>query len=261
MKAFSHILLDIEGTIVLDKKYTPVPGAVEWFNSLAKSGIQSRLVTNNTTESPDDLHTILRDKGFAYDRGDLFTCLSVAGDKMVKQKAKSCFVIGVDNVKNYLQSRGIEPVDTYESDAVLVGLDPTLTYQKMNTAVKAILENGAKLYTLHRNRLYVDENRETVMSSGPIAAALENACMVRAVTCGKPDRQFYLSAIAGWNVPRDRILMVSDDPFADLVGAKKLGMETCWVLTGSQKDRAVVSKFRKEHRPDYITESVTDIPV
>jgi len=260
MQRFSHLLLDIEGTIVLDKRYTPVPGAVEWYNSLAQSGIKARLVTNNTTESPDDLYEILRQKGFILERRDLFTCISVAADKMIRQKARTCFVIGVENVKKYLRSRGIEPVETYKADAVLVGLDPTLSYQKMNIAVKAIIEKGAKLYTLHRNRRYVDENRETVMSSGPIAAALENACLVRELVCGKPDRGFFLSSIKGWNVLPGKILMVSDDPFADLVGAKKLGMRTCWVLTGSQKDRRVIEKIKSEHRPDFVLGSVIKIP-
>jgi len=261
MKKYKHLLLDIEGTIVLDKKYTPVPGAVEWFNSLKGKGIESRLVTNNTTESPDDLYREISDRGFIFERDELFTCLSEAAERMIRQQAKSCFVIGVENVKRYLQSRGIEPVESWKADSVLVGLDPTLSYQKMNTAVKAILENGAKLYTLHRNRRYVNEERETVMSSGPIAAALENACMVKAVVCGKPDRRFFLASVNGWDVPRDRILMVSDDPFADLVGAKKLGMTTCWVLTGSQKDRSVIKKIPESQHPDYVLNTITDIPI
>jgi ribonucleotide monophosphatase NagD (HAD superfamily) len=126
--------------------------------------------------------------------------------------------------------------------------------------VGAIIENGAKLYTLHRNRRFVDENREIVMSSGPIAKALENACLVRASLCGKPDRRFYLSCLKGWDVEPSRILMVSDDPFADLIGAKKIGMKSCWVLTGSQKDRGLLKKIPEKYRPDYILESVTDIP-
>ncbi len=261
VKKLTHLLLDIEGTIVLDKKYTPVPGVLEWFNALAEKGIEARLVTNNTTESPDDLYDIMCQRGFEIERRDLFTCMSEAAERMIRQKAKSCFVIGVDNVKKYLRSRGIEPVESWKADAVLVGLDPTLSYGKMNTAAKAILENGAKLYTLHRNRRYVDENRETVMSSGPIAAALENACMVKANVCGKPDRKFFLSSIKGWDIPREKILMVSDDPFADLAGAKKLGMKTCWVLTGSQKDLAVINKIPKNHRPDFTLDSVTEIPI
>jgi ribonucleotide monophosphatase NagD (HAD superfamily) len=145
-------------------------------------------------------------------------------------------------------------------DAVLIGHDPTVTYKKLNLAVGAIIENGARLYTLHRNRRFVDENRETVMSSGPIAKALENACLVRASLCGKPDRRFFLSSIKGWEVDASEILMVSDDPFADLVGAKKIGMSTCWVLTGSHKDRNEIRKIPAKYRPDYILDSVADIP-
>jgi HAD superfamily hydrolase (TIGR01450 family) len=260
MKRFHHLLLDIEGTVVLDKKYTPVPGVLKWFNSLHRSGIRARLVTNNTTESPENLYKILRRRGFIMERHDLFTCLSEAAAKMQRQKAKSCFVIGVDKVKKYLKSKGIEPVESWRAEAVLVGLDHKLTYEKMNVAVRAIIENGARLYTLHRNRRYVNEKREIVMSSGPIAAALEHACMVRAVLCGKPGRDFFLSSIKGWNVPREKILMVSDDPFADLEGAKKLGMKTCWVLTGSQKDRSAIKKIPEKYRPDYILPSVVETP-
>ncbi|UCE66358.1 MAG: HAD hydrolase-like protein [Candidatus Zixiibacteriota bacterium] len=264
MQKHSHLLLDIEGTIVLDKRYTPVPGSVRWFNSLAKKGVKARLVTNNTTESPDHLYDILRKRGFKFARDDFFTCLTVALARMkrnpAKGGAKSCLVFGKQAVKKYLRQNGIKPMDSKNVDAVLIGHDPTVTYKKLNTAVGAIIENGAKLYTLHRNRRFVDENREIVMSSGPIAKALENACLVRASLCGKPDRRFYLSSIKGWDVERSEILMVSDDPFADLIGAKKIGMKTCWVLTGSQKDRNVVKKIAKKYHPDYILDSVTDIP-
>ncbi len=260
MKKFTHLLLDIEGTIVLDKRYTPVPGSVRWYNSLTKKGVKARLVTNNTTESPDDLYDVLLKKGFKFDREDLFTCLSVALSRMKRSKVKSCLVFGVDAVKRYLRQNGITPKESREVDAVLIGHDPTVTYKKLNTAVGAIIENGARLYTLHRNRRFVDENREIVMSSGPIAKALENACLVKASLCGKPDRRFYLSSIKGWDVEPSKILMVSDDPFADLIGAKKIGMRTCWVLTGSQKDRRVLKKIPEKYRPDYILESVVDIP-
>ncbi len=261
MKRFTHFLLDVEGTIVLDKRYTPVPGAVRWFNSAVKSGIKARIVTNNTTEFPHDLYKILRQRGFVFLEEDLFTCLTEAVARMNRKGVKSCLVLGVEAVKKYLKSQGIRPLNSPKVDSVLVGLDPTLTYKKMNMAVDAIVNNGARLYTLHRNRRFVNENRETVMSSGPIAAALENACLVRAVVCGKPDRRFFLSTIKGWDVPPQKILMVSDDPFADLVGAKKIGMKTCWVLTGSQKDKSVVKKIPENLRPDYILKSVVEIPL
>jgi hypothetical protein len=51
-----------------------------------------------------------------------------------------------------------------------------------------------------------------------------------------------------------------DDPFADLIGAKKLGMSTCWVLTGSVKDRAASGKIPLKYRPDYINNSIIEIP-
>jgi len=259
VKRYRHFLLDIEGTIVLDKLYTPVPGAVRWLNNIIKHGARVRLVTNNTTESRDNLYRILRRKGFKFEKKDYFTCLTEAVVRMRSRGINSCLVLAKNAVRKYISQNGIRCRNSQLVDAVLVGYDPELTYKKMNMAVKAIAENRARLFTLHRNRRFVDENREIVMSAGPIAAALEFATLEKAIVCGKPDHRFFLDTVKGWDVPRNEILMVSDDPFADLIGAKKLGMATCWVLTGSQRDRSVVSKIPVKFRPDFIHESVTGI--
>jgi phospholysine phosphohistidine inorganic pyrophosphate phosphatase len=260
MKRYRYFLLDIEGTIVLDKKYTPVLGGVKWFNTLAKNGNRVRLVTNNTTESPDDLYDILVKKGFLFEKQDYFTCLTETVVQMKRRNVTTCLVLAKKAVKQYLSKNGIKPSNSFQADAVLVGYDPTLTYNDMNGAVKAIAENHALLFTLHLNRRFVDKEGDIVMSAGPIAAALEFATLTRAIVCGKPSRQFFLDSIKGWDIPREKILMVSDDPFADLIGAKKLGMSTCWVLTGSQKDPAAVKKIPAKYRPDYILDSVLEIP-
>jgi HAD superfamily hydrolase (TIGR01450 family) len=259
--SYRHLLLDIEGTLVLDKKYTPVTGSVRWFNSLSHKGIHSRLVTNNTTESPDDLYDILRGKGFRFERDSYFTCLTEAVVQMRKRHISTCLVLAKLKVEKYLRCCGIKPVKSANTASILVGYDPTLTYAKMNIAVKAIVENKAILFTLHRNRRFMNEKREIAMSSGPITAALEFASMTRAVVCGKPNKRFFMDSIKGWEIPRDKILMVSDDPFADLVGAKKLGMSTCWVLTGSVKDLQATGKIAPQFRPDLICDSVLDIPL
>ena len=260
MKHYAYFLLDIEGTIVLDKKYTPVPGAVKWFNDLIRHGSQARLVTNNTTESPDDLYDILRGKGFRFDKSDYFTCLTEAVLQMKRRNVKTCMVLAKKAVKIHLAKNGIKSSNSRNVDSVLVGYDPTLSYRKLNAAAGAVADCHARLFTLHRNRRFVNEQRDIVMSAGPIAAALENATLSRAIVCGKPNRRFFLDCLKGWDVPREKILMISDDPFADLIGAKKLGMSTCWVLTGSQKDPKAAQKIVKKFRPDYIFKSITDVP-
>ena len=260
MKRYRHFLLDIEGTIVLDKKYTPVPGAVRWFNGLAGDGNFARLVTNNTTESPDDLYDILLAKGFHFEKADYFTCLTEALAQMKRRHIRNCIVLAKKAVKIYLAKNGIKPSNSQYADSVLVGYDPTLTYKRMNLAAGAIADKHAILFTLHRNRRFVNEERDIVMSAGPIAAALEYATLTRAIVCGKPNKRFFTDCLKGWEIPRKDILMVSDDPFADLIGAKKIGMATAWVLTGSQRDPAAAMKIHRDYRPDYIFKSVVDIP-
>jgi len=180
---------------------------------------------------------------------------------MKNRNVKSCYALAKNQIKEYLKNEGIRSINDWRADSVLVGYDPKLTYHQLNIAVKAISDNRASLFTLHRNRKFVNEKRQIAMSAGPITAALEYACQTRAIVCGKPDRAFFLASIKGWNVSRNDILMVSDDPFSDLVGAKKLGMSTCWVLTGSHRNPSEADIIQSNLRPDFILKSVTGISV
>ena len=254
-------LVDIEGTIVKDKSYTPIEGAVEWINSFDSSPHRFILLSNNTTHRPKDLLALLRSKGFGVQPENLVTCMSAALNWLKKEGVKSCFVIGSAQLKEYLNENGIETPSHERVEAVLVGLDPSLNYEKLKVAVNALVKNDASLLALHANRLYKDEKGELSPSLGAVVKALEYSSQKEAKVFGKPSPEIYGEAMRKFNFEAEHCFMISDDPLSDLAGAKRLGMKTVFVTSGKYKDKEILKGLGEESQPDWVHQSVKEIRI
>jgi 4-nitrophenyl phosphatase len=254
-------LVDIEGTIVKDKSYAPIEGAVEWVNSFSSSTHHLVLLSNNTTHKPNDLVSLLKSKGFDVQTENLVTCMSAAVNWLKTGSVKSCFVIGSAQLKQYLNESGIETPSHHRVDAVLVGLDPSLTYDKLKVALSALVKNDAFLLALHTNRLYSDEKGELSPSVGPVVKALEYGSQKEAKVFGKPSPEIYREAMRKFNVEAEHCFMISDDPLSDLAGAKKLGMKTVFVTSGKYKNKEILKSLDEELQPDWVHQSVSEIRI
>jgi 4-nitrophenyl phosphatase len=254
-------LVDIEGTIVKDKSFTPIPGAVEWIDSFNSSLHKIVLVSNNTTHKPEDLLSVLREKGFDLKTENLLTCLSTALKWLKREMIKSCFVLGSSQLKAYLNENGIKTPSDDQADAVLVGLDTELTYEKLKLALNALMENNAALLALHANRVYKDTDGKLGVSVGGIIRALEYSSQKTARIFGKPEPEIYEEAMRQFDVKAEDCVMISDDPLSDLVGAKRLGMKAVFVTSGKYKEQNVLEALEPKLRPDWIHPSVAQIKI
>jgi 4-nitrophenyl phosphatase len=253
--------VDIEGTIVKDKSYTPIEGAVEWINSFDSSPHRFILLSNNTTHRPKDLLALLKSKGFDVQAKNLITCMSAALNWLKKEDVKSCFVIGSAQLKEYLNENGIETPSHERVESVLVGLDPSLNYEKLKVAVNALVKHEASLLALHTNRLYEDEKGELSPSVGPVVKALEYGSQKEAKVFGKPSSEIYREAMRKFDVEAQNCFMISDDPLSDLAGAKRLGMKTVFVTSGKYTDTRILKTLNEGFQPDWIHQSVKEIRI
>lgn len=253
-------LIDIEGTIVKDKSYAPVVGAVEWLKKVKASGKKFSLVSNNTTHPPDELLSLLQSKGFDLDEDNLDTCMKVTGEWLKKKNIQSCFVLGNEALKRYLNKEGLETREDSSVQALVVGLDEELNFQKLKIATRALVENNAHLVALHSNKVYKDSKGEIAASVGPIVKALEYASGKRGIIMGKPSSDFYRNVLRRLEAKPENCLMISDDPLSDLVGAKKLRIKTAFVLSGKY-DWSILKSLDKKRRPDYVYKSVAEIKI
>jgi HAD superfamily hydrolase (TIGR01450 family) len=254
-------LIDIEGTIVKDKSLVPIDGAIDWINSLESKNRRFVLVSNNTTHKPADLLNLLRNSGFNLAEGNLVTCIGAALNWLKAKKIKSCFVIGTSQLKDILNENGIGTKEDEKTEAVLVGLDTSLDYQKLKIATNALVKNNAYLLALHENRLYKDEKGDLSPSVGAVVKALEYSCHKKAKVFGKPSPTLFRGILKKFRARPDDCIMISDDPLSDLLGAKRLGMKTIFVTSGKYKDEEILESLNQKFQPDFIYQNISQIEI
>ncbi len=254
-------LIDIEGTIVKDKSFVPIDGAINWLNSLESQERRFVLVSNNTTHRPIDLLGVLRNSGFNVQEENLVTCVSAAVNWLKTKKIKSCLVIGSAQLRAFLNENGIETKEDDKTEAVLVGLDTSLDYLKLKIATNALVKNKAYLLALHENRVYKDEKGELSPSVGAVVKALEYISQKRAMVFGKPNPTFFREVLKKLKAKPGECTMISDDPLSDLLGAKKLGMKTVFVTSGKYKDVEILKSLNKKFHPDLICQNISQVNI
>ena len=127
-----------------------------------------------------------------------------------------------------------EGIDGYaaagEPDAVLVGLDPNLTYLRLAAAADCV-RAGARFIATNRDPVYPTE-RGLRPGAGAIVAAVEATTGVTPISIGKPaPRLLEIAAHAVGRDPREAI-MVGDGILTDLAAANALGARCVFMLTG-----------------------------
>jgi HAD superfamily hydrolase (TIGR01458 family) len=255
----SGFLLDVEGVLVADKRYTAVEGAVSFVGRLREDGVPFRLITNNTTDSRAALVEKLEHAGFDFAMEELHTCTAAAAALMRSRHARRCLVLGTVRLAQIFVDEGFEVLDSSDVDAVIVGLDTGLTYERLRLACEAVANRDAALIALHRNRLFTDLYGRVSPSVGPIVEAIRFATHVEPTVVGKPSPDYYRQVLEEVGVPAHSVMVVSDDPCSDLAGAKRLGMRTAFVLSGKYPETAALEGIPEAEAPDVVAPRIGDL--
>ncbi|MBP7746418.1 MAG: HAD-IIA family hydrolase [Phycisphaerae bacterium] len=253
------LLLDVEGVLVADKGYAAVPGAVAFVAAVRAASCPFRLISNNTTDDRPTIIAKLTQAGFDFALDELYTCTAAAVARLQAARARRCLVLGNTALRRIFLDAGFEVVDDADVDAVVVGLDTDLTYQRLQMACEAVVARQALLLALHHNRIYDDATGRPAPSVGALTAAIEYATRVEAAVIGKPSPAYFQQALDAVGVPPADVLVVSDDPLSDLAGAKRMGMRAAFVLSGKYRDESVLTQLPLDERPDCVTPRIGDL--
>ena len=131
-------------------------------------------------------------------------------------------------------------------DAVVVGLDPQFTYQKLTVAVDCV-RHGARFIATNRDPVYPTE-RGTRPGAGSIVAAVEAGAEIVPVSIGKPAPLLLEMAARVVGIPVGDAVMIGDGIATDLAAAVAIGIPCILMLTGVSS-RADVEALPAERRP------------
>jgi len=142
--------------------------------------------------------------------------------------------------------------ETNTPDAVVVGLDRALTYDRIAAAARA-LHNGAHFIATNTDATIPTPQGE-MPGAGTIVAAIATASGKPYVACGKPHQP--MLDLVNEKISADRVIMVGDRPETDIAFAKLAGWESVLSLTGVIQDPGTVpGRFT----PDRVVQSIADL--
>lgn len=268
------LLLDLDGVLVL--KGRAVPGAPEALAALEDAGFPYLVVTNTSLVSRDTLAGWGRSVGFRTPPERFQTALTASAELVRREYGeRPVYVITSDDAR--AEFAGCTLLDDAAMDAhperaaaVVLGDSPDqLTRENLNRAFRAVLA-GAALIGMHRNPWWLTPEGPT-LDAGTFLVGLEWATKRRARTVGKPDPAFFRVAIKRMaaeaaarrepRLARRDLLMVGDDAFNDIGGARRAGLRTAFVHTGKHGDAelAKAASGARGYRPDAVAPSISEV--
>jgi HAD superfamily hydrolase (TIGR01450 family) len=260
LKDFRAFLLDLDGVIYRGNQL--LLGArelVEWIDATGRKAVY---LSNNSFFTPEEVAAKLARLGMPHPEGRTMTAGLAAVEAIAERfPGGAVYVLGTASIEGLARRVGLTPVRGEERDeavpqAVLVGLDRTLTFARLSRALRAILA-GAAFYAVNRDpRLPIEHGFEP--GTGSIVAALEYSSGQHAVAIGKPEPGIALRAMRHLGVGPEETLMIGDGLGLDIVAGHRAGVATALVLTGLT-DRQQAERAEGERRPDFVFDDLPSL--
>jgi HAD superfamily hydrolase (TIGR01450 family) len=219
--------LDLDGVLWRGKE--PISGSAAGVAKLRSAGHQVVFVTNNSFATIADQEAKLGAFGILAG-GDVISS-AMAGAQLVAPGDR-VFVLGGPGIREAIVARGATLLDVPEpgsssADAVVVGLDWDLSYDRLRAAVQAV-SGGARFIATNTDSTYPTE-RGFFPGAGAVVAAVAAATGREPEVAGKPEAPIAALVRARYG---DEGIMVGDRPETDGAFARTLGYRFGLVLSG-----------------------------
>ena len=251
VKQYKLYLIDLDGTIYNgDKK---IKYAKEFVDYLNANNIDYLFLTNNSTRQPKEVAEHLENFDIDTSEEHVFTSSDATKIYLEGKGYKNLYVIGESGLKNTLSSFNQKENEDCV-DAVVVGLDRKLSYDKLTIATRAILK-GAELIGTNPDTLLPTANG-FMPSNGGQVKYLEYATSTPATFIGKPSKIIMESAINLFSYSKDEIVMIGDNYDTDIMAGINGGIDTIHVQTGVTSVEDLESKA---HKPTYSIKNLFEL--
>ena len=260
MRDYRAFILDLDGVIYRGDGL--LPGAREFISWADDTGRKLIFLSNNSFATPDEVTAKLARLGAPHPEGRVLTSGAAAARQIaVRHPGGSVYVLGVASVERMVEGEGLRVVwrdgmDGPAPDAVLVGLDFNLSYDRLRRGLRAILA-GADFIAVNRDPMLPVEGGFDP-GTGSLVAALEYASGQTAEIVGKPAPGVMLEALRAMGAEASETLVVGDGLALDIVAGHAAGMDAALVLTG-MNTRAQAEVATGQAKPDLIFSGIGDL--
>jgi len=268
------LLVDLDGVVY--RGVDPVPGVASVLAARAAAGDDVVYVTNNSMHYRADYVTRLSAMGapITADRVISSSRATALHLRDHEPGIRRVLAVGAGGLERELRDVGLdvvtsaaaatrmtqETIDGWTAagapDAVIVGLDPNLTYLRLTAAADCI-RAGARFIATNRDPIYPTE-RGLRPGAGAVVAAIEATTGVTPLSIGKPAPLLLeIAAEAVGREARDAV-MIGDGIGTDLAAALAVGARSVLMLTGVTT-RAQVDALPSDGHPTAVAEDAAEL--
>ena len=254
IEKYDGFIFDLDGTIYRGENI--ISNADKTVNFIKASGKKTIFISNKTTGSIKDYYDFLYSKGLDIDENDIVSSTIVLKKYLSGTFLRSkFFTIGEDNFVKEIEESGLVYSEIPEAiDILIVTLDRTLNYNKLEIAARAI-ENGARFFAANiDDTCPVDEGE--ILDAGSTISALEKRTHKKLeLNFGKPSVFMFEEIKRRLKVDLKKVLLIGDRLETDIALGNNFGIDSALVSTG-------VKYYPNEAdgiKPTYYLNSVADL--
>lgn len=246
------IVFDLDGVVYLGS--TPIPGATEAIETLGDAGWQILFATNNSTTTAAVVSQVLMDRlGLVVEPHAVITSSMAAASYLGEHKLRSAYIIGSPQLASTIRAAGITTCKPEDAEAVVVGIDRSLTASTIERASTAI-QRGAVFVATNTDATFPTA-RGPIDGAGTTVDTIANASGGSPLVCGKPHEP--MATLVSKQLTSRNVWMVGDRLETDIAFAKRAGWFSVLTLSGVTE---IGGKHPQSLRPDYVIDSIADLP-
>jgi NagD protein len=251
-----HLALDLDGTVY--EGDTLFPWTRPALETLGKLGVGYTFLTNNSSRSAVDYQAHLGRMGIPAHRPEVHTSGQAAIRYLVARRpdVRRLFVLGTPSLRREVASAGFGVAgDSPDEavDAVLVGFDTTLTFERLCRAAWWI-GRGKLFVATHPDRICPTDRPTVLVDCGAVTAALREATgRAPDAVVGKPDPRMLDGILEAHALAPGELAMVGDRLYTDIPMAREAGALAVLVLSG---ESTRVDAEAADPPPDLVVENL-----
>ncbi len=234
------LILDMDG--VLWKADAPIGDLPAIFKRIRERGLKYVFATNNGTKTPEEYQQKLAELGVEIDPAQMVTSAMGVAFMLAKKfpKGTRIFVIGEEGIRAALRSQGFQVLDledAAQADVFVMGIDRTITFQKMMEAT-LLVRAGIPFYATNTDKTFPTPRGE-IPGAGAWISVIVTATGVEPIVAGKPSPYLMELSLEKLGTSKAETLVVGDRLETDIAAGQGAGCPTALVLSGvSQKAEA-----------------------
>ncbi len=230
------IVIDMDGTVYIGEQL--FPWTVKFLNALEEAGIRRLFLTNNSAESTAEYATKLLRLGIPVDESEVLTA-GWATIHYLKTETpyRRIYLLGTPGLRQEFEEGGLTVVnndgaelEADDPDAVVLGFDMTITYQRIRTASE-LIQKGVPYIATHPDQICPKENG-MIPDCGSMIELLAPATGQRPLIVGKPHRRMVDAALSRLGTTAEQTAIIGDLLPTDMKMAQDNGLMGILVLSG-----------------------------